>query len=45
MERMAPFARWIAAVFQLVITPVLALVVAGLAYAVFTAGLGGDARF
>ena len=45
MEQIAPFARWIAAVFQLVITPVLALVVAGLAYAVFTAGRGGDARF
>jgi hypothetical protein len=45
MEQMAPYARWIAAVFQLVTTPVLAFVVAGLAYAVFTAALGGDALF
>jgi len=45
MEQMAPFARWFAAGFQLLIMPVLALVIAGLAHAVFTAGLGGDARF
>jgi Yip1-like protein len=45
MEQMAPFARWIAAGFQMVTTPVLALMVASLAYAVFNAGLGGDASF
>jgi Yip1-like protein len=45
MEQMAPIARWIAAGFQMVTTPVLALMIAGLAYAVFNAGLGGDASF
>ena len=32
-------------VFQLVLTPILALIVAGLAFAVFNAALGGDATF
>ena len=45
MEQMAPFARWFAAGIQLFTTPILALMVAGLAYAVFTAALGGDALF
>ena len=45
MERMAPYARYFAAVFQLVLTPTMALIVAGLAFAVFNAGLGGDATF
>ena len=45
MERMAPYARYFAAGFQLVFTPIMALVVAGLAFAVFNAALGGDATF
>jgi hypothetical protein len=45
MERMAPFARYFAAGFQLLLTPTLALIVAGLAFAVFNAALGGDANF
>jgi len=45
MERMAPYARYFAAGFQLVLTPIMALVVAGLLYAVFNAVLGGDATF
>ena len=45
MERMAPYSRYFAAGFQLTLTPVMALIVAGLAYAVFNAALGGDATF
>jgi hypothetical protein len=45
MERMAPFARYFAAGFQLLLTPILALIVAGLAFAVFNGALGGDALF
>jgi len=45
MEQMAPYSRYFAAVFQLILMPVLALIVAGLAYAVFNAALGGDAAF
>jgi hypothetical protein len=45
MERMAPYSRYFAAVFQMIFMPVLALIVAGLAYAVFNAALGGDAAF
>jgi hypothetical protein len=45
MERMAPYSRYFAAVFQLVLVPIMALVVAGLAFAVFNAALGGDAAF
>jgi len=45
MERMAPYARYFALVFQVVSIPILALGVAGLAYAVFNAGFGGDAAF
>jgi hypothetical protein len=45
MEQMAPYARWIAAGLQLVTMPILALIIAGLAYAVFNAGLGADALF
>ena len=40
---MAPYSRYFAAVFQLILTPILALIVAGLAFAVFNAALGGDA--
>jgi hypothetical protein len=45
MERMAPYARYFAAGIQLIAMPVLALIVSGLAYAVFNAALGGDAAF
>ena len=45
MERMAPLARYFAAGFQLVLTPIMALIVAGVAFAVFNAVLGGDATF
>jgi hypothetical protein len=45
MEQMAPYSRYFAAVFQLILMPILALIVAGLAYAVFNAALGGDAAF
>jgi hypothetical protein len=45
MERMAPLARYFAAGFQLLFTPILALIVAGLAFAIFNAALGGDASF
>jgi hypothetical protein len=45
MERMAPYSRYFAAVFQLVTLPLFALVVAGMAFAVFNAILGGDATF
>jgi hypothetical protein len=45
MEQMAPYSRYFAAVFQLILMPILALIVAGLAFAVFNALLGGDATF
>jgi len=45
MERMAPYARYFAAGFQLIFTPLMALIVAGLAFAVFNAALGGEASF
>jgi hypothetical protein len=45
MERMAPYARYFAAGFQLVLLPVMALMAAGVAFAVFNAALGGDATF
>jgi hypothetical protein len=45
MERMAPYSRYFAAVFQLILMPTMALIVAGLAYVVFNAALGGDAAF
>jgi Yip1 domain len=45
MEAMAPYARYFAAGIQLIVTPIMALIVAGLAYAVFNAALGGDATF
>jgi len=45
MERMAPYSRYFAAGFQLVLTPIMALIVAGLAFAVFNAALGGDSTF
>jgi len=45
MERMAPFSRYVAAGFQLVVTPLMALLVAAVAFAVFNALLGGEATF
>jgi hypothetical protein len=45
MERLAPYSRYFAAGFQLVLMPLMALVVAGVAFAVFNAALGGDATF
>jgi len=45
MERMAPYSRYFAAGFQLVLMPIMALIVAGVAFAVFNAALGGDATF
>ncbi len=43
MERMAPYARYFAAVFQFVSMPIMAFVVAAIALGVFNAGFGGDA--
>ena len=45
MEQMAPYSRYFAAVFQLIFMPIMALIVAGLAYVVFNGALGGDAAF
>jgi len=45
MERMAPYSRYFAAAAQVLVTPFMALIVAGLAFAVFNAALGGDAAF
>jgi hypothetical protein len=45
MERMAPYSRYFAAGFQLVLMPIMALIVAGLAFAVFNAALGANATF
>ena len=45
MEQMAPYSKYFGAGFQLVVTPLSALIVAGLALAVFNAGLGGDGTF
>lgn len=45
MERMAPYARYFAAVSQVVVFPLAALVTAGIAFAIFNGGLGADAAF
>jgi hypothetical protein len=45
MERMAPNARYFGAAGQLISMPLAALIVAGLAFAVFNAALGADAKF
>ncbi len=45
LERVMPYAGYFAAVTQLIFIPLIALVIAGLAFAVFTALLGGDATF
>jgi len=45
MEQMAPYGRYFGAAGQLVILPLAALIVSGLAFAVFNAVLGADAAF
>jgi hypothetical protein len=45
MELMLPYARYLAAVSQLVFLPIAGLIVGGMAFAVFNAALGGDATF
>ena len=45
MEQFAGMAKYFGAAGQLVTLPVMALVIAGLAFAVFNAALGGDATF
>jgi Yip1 domain len=45
LERMVPIAPYIGAAFQLVSLPILAAIIAGLAFAVFNAVLGGDATY
>jgi len=45
LEQMAPYSRYFGAGFQLVTLPLAALIVAGIAFAVFNAVLGGDATF
>jgi hypothetical protein len=45
MEQMAPYARYFAAGSQLVFLPIAGLIVAGIAFAVFNAAMGGDATF
>ena len=45
LEQMAPYSRYFGAGFQLVTLPLAALIVAGIAFAVFNAVLGGEATF
>lgn len=45
LEQMGPYLRYFGAGSQLVTVPVMAAVIAGLLFAVFTALLGGDATF
>jgi hypothetical protein len=45
MAQMLPYARYFAGVSQLVVLPLAALIVGGIAFAVFNAVLGGDATF
>jgi hypothetical protein len=45
LQQLAPYAGYVFASVLLVAQPVLALVVAGVLYATFSAGLGGDATF
>ena len=45
LERFAPYSVYVAAVSQLVFLPLIALVIAGLAFAIFTGGLGANATF
>jgi hypothetical protein len=45
MEQMAGYSKYFGAVLQAISLPLMALVVAGIAFAVFNAALGGDATF
>jgi len=45
LERMAPYARYFAAAGQIVGLPLTALVIAGIAFAIFTGSFGADATF
>ena len=45
MEQIAPYSRYFAVGGQIVSLPIAALVIAGIAFAVFNAFLGGDAAF
>lgn len=45
LEEGLPRARYMAALSQLVVLPIFYVIVAGLLFAVFSAGLGGDATF
>ena len=45
MEQMAGYSKYFGAAGQLVSLPLMALVIAGIAFAVFNAALGGDATF
>src|SRR5712671_535749 len=45
MERMAPYSVYFAAVGQIIMLPLVTLVVAGLAIAIFNGALGADASF
>ncbi len=45
MEKMAPYAGYLAVGQMLIMTPILCLVTSGILFAVFNAALGGDATF
>ncbi len=45
MEQMAPYGKYFGVGFQVTVLPLAAVVVAGLAFAVFNAFMGGDASF
>jgi hypothetical protein len=45
MEQLAPYAAYISLATQVIGLPLMALIVAGIAFAVFNAALGGDATF
>jgi len=45
MEQMAPYAKYFAAAAQLVFVPLVTLVVAGIAFAIFNGALGANATF
>jgi uncharacterized membrane protein YGL010W len=45
MERMAPYSVYFAAVSQIIFLPIVALVIAGVAFAIFNGALGANATF
>lgn len=45
MERMAPFSVYFAAVSQIIFLPLIALIIAGVAFAIFNGALGANATF